>query len=446
MNRGQYGIERWDPNTNKVLIGGRGNIPRDAGTSAIPVMFGPRVGLAYRASDKTVVRAGFGITNDPYPMSRPMRSPYPVTLVNEFQPLNSFVWGGTLATGIPAAVFPDISTGVVDIPNTFTTNTLQPGTFRRGYIESFNLTVQRELGAGFVLQTGYVGTRSIRQALSYFQGNAGLIPGAGANGRPYFTQYGVNVARSFFIPMATNRYDAWQTNITRRFSQGLFLTMSYTWSKAIGIDPGNSDSSLRFWVPSEYSKNRAVLDFDRTHSFVTAFTYELPFGRNHRWAQSGPASWIIGGWKIIPNIAWYSGMPFIVTADGSSLNAPQNTQVADQIKADVAQFGGVGLGAPFYDPTAFAPVSAVRFGNMGLNALRGPGLFNMNLGVFRQFVLTERFMLQFRGEALDLTNTPPLAQPNASVSTPSNFMTITSTISTATAQQRIMRFGLRLSF
>ena len=446
MNRGQYGIERWDPNTNKVLIGGRGNIPRDAGTSAIPVMFGPRVGLAYRASDKTVVRAGFGITNDPYPMSRPMRSPYPVTLVNEFQPLNSFVWGGRLATGIPAAVFPDISTGVVDIPNTFTTNTLQPGTFRRGYIESFNLTVQRELGAGFVLQTGYVGTRSIRQALSYFQGNAGLIPGAGANGRPYFTQYGVNVARSFFIPMATNRYDAWQTNITRRFSQGLFLTMSYTWSKAIGIDPGNSDSSLRFWVPSEYSKNRAVLDFDRTHSFVTAFTYELPFGRNHRWAQSGPASWIIGGWKIIPNIAWYSGMPFIVTADGSSLNAPQNTQVADQIKADVAQFGGVGLGAPFYDPTAFAPVSAVRFGNMGLNALRGPGLFNMNLGVFRQFVLTERFMLQFRGEALDLTNTPPLAQPNASVSTPSNFMTITSTISTATAQQRIMRFGLRLSF
>lgn len=70
----------------------------------------------------------------------------------------------------------------------------------------------------------------------------------------------------------------------------------------------------------------------------------------------------------------------------------------------------------------------------------------MNLGVFRRFSLTERFELQFRGEALDLTNTPPLAQPNSSVSTPSNFMAITSTITTATAQQRVMRFGLRLSF
>ena len=179
MNRGQFGIERYDPDTNKVLIGGRGNIPMDAGTEAIKLMFGPRVGLAYRVSDKMVVRAGFGITNDPYPMSRPMRAPYPVHLVNELQPLNSFLWGGTLQTGIPAPVFPDITSGTVDMPNAFSTNTLQPGKFRRGYIESFNLTVQRELGAGFVLQTGYVGTRSIRQALTYFDENAGLIPGAG---------------------------------------------------------------------------------------------------------------------------------------------------------------------------------------------------------------------------------------------------------------------------
>ena len=148
-------------------------------------------------------------------------------------------------------------------------------------------------------------------------------------------------------------------------------------------------------------------------------------------------------------------MPFIVTADSSSLNAPSNTQVADQIKSDVARPGGVGLGTPFFDPSAFIPIicppntpscTTARFGNMALNALRGPQLFNMNLGIFREFAPRERLKLQFRGEALDLTNTPPLSQPNANVSTPSNFMTITGTISTATAQQRIMRFGLRLSF
>jgi hypothetical protein len=455
MNRGEFGIERYDINTNKVLIGGRGNIPSDAGTQAIPVMFAPRIGLAYRFGDKTVLRAGFGITNDPYPMSRPIRSPYPAVISDEYQPLNSFVAAGSLATGIPAVKFPDISSGVVDIANTFTTNTLQPGKFRRGYIESFNLTIQREIGAGFVLQTGYVGTRSIRQAVTYFEANPGLIPGAGAAGRPLFAKYGVNVARSLFIPMATNRYDAWQSNLTRRFSKGLFMTLSYTWSKSIGINAGNSDSGLRFYVPSEYAANRSVSDFDRTHSFVAAASYELPFGKGKQYATSGPGAWILGGWQLTPNMAWYSGRPFIVNADASSLNATQNTQVADQIRADVQQLGGVGLGTPFYDTTAFAPITCpvpagscttARFGNMGLNALRGPQLFSVNLGIMRKFTLTERFQLQLRGEALNLTNTPALNQPNSNVSTPSNFMAITSTITTATSQQRTMRFGLRLSF
>jgi hypothetical protein len=104
------------------------------------------------------------------------------------------------------------------------------------------------------------------------------------------------------------------------------------------------------------------------------------------------------------------------------------------------------LGTPFYDPTAFAPVSTPRFGNMGLNALRGPSLFNVNLGIFRKFTLTERFQLQFRREALNLTNTPALDQPNSNVSTPSSFMAITRTNTTSTSPQRTLRFGLRLSF
>ena len=111
--------------------------------------------------------------------------------------------------------------------------------------------------------------------LSYFDANAGFIPGAGANGRPYFLLYGANVSRNFFIPMATNRYDAWQSNVKKRLSRGLFMTASYTWSKALGINAGNSDSGLRFYVPSQYSKNRAVADFDRTHSFVTAIELRI---------------------------------------------------------------------------------------------------------------------------------------------------------------------------
>ncbi len=471
MNRGEFGIERYDPERNKVLLGGRGSVPRNAGTEAIAVMFAPRVGLAYRWNDKTVVRAGFGITNDPYPLGRPIRSPYPAVIVDEYFPTNNFLAAGCLTqpaclpgmtAGIPAVKFPDLSNGVLDIPNTIATNSLQPGKFRRGYIESFNLMVQRELGHGFALQTGYVGTRSIRQGVTYFEGNAGIVIGAGAAGRPLFGKFGVNANRQFYIPMATNRYDAWQTNVTRRFSGGLFLTSSFTWSKTIGISgggfgnvaalSGNSDSGLSFYVPSQFSKNRSIASFDRTLTWTSATSYELPFGKKKRYLTTGALAALAGGWQINPTLSLYSGAPFTVTADGSSLNAPQNTQVADQI-AEPKKLGGVGVGAPFYGQSAFSPVinqttklAEARFGNMGLNPLRGPRLFDMNLGLFRSFQITERWNLQFRAEALNLTNTPALNNPNQSVSTPSNFMTITSTISTVQAPQRTIRFGLRAAW
>ncbi len=451
MDRGEFGIERYDPLSNTVILGGRGNNPRNAGTTAKSVMFAPRVGFAYTVNSKTVLRAGYGITNDPYPMSRPLRSPYPAVIIDEYIQANSFVAQNpagvpiSLSSGIPAVRFPDLSAGVLNIPNTISTNSLQPGEFNRGYIQSFNVTLQRELGWGMVLSSSYVGTRSIRQAVTYWEANAGLVPGAGAAGRPLFQQFGISTSRQFFIPMAHQRYDGWQTNITKRFSNGLFFTGNYTWSKTIGLNAGNSDVGLRFYVPSQFSKNRSVADFDRTHAFTTAVNYELPFGKNKAFAKTGAAAAILGGWQINPTFQLYTGLPFIVSADGASLNAPQNTQVADQITADVRKLEGVGLGAPYYDPTAFRPVSEVRFGNMGLNALRGPWLASSNLGIFRTFAFNERINLQFRGEALNWTNTPALANPNANVSNPANFMAITAA-NVGQSPQRTMRFGLRLAF
>ena len=439
MSRGEFGIERWDPITNKVILGGRGNNPRNAGTEAIALMIAPRIGLAYRANDKTVIRAGYGITNDPYPVSRPLRSPYPAVVVDEYVGAG-FAFAGDLRTGIPSVKLPDVTSGTIDIPNTVSTNSLQAGKFRRGYIQSFNGTLQRELWGGFVIQSAYVGTRSIRQALTYFNANAGLVPGAGNAGRP-FSSLGINVDRNFFIPMATQTYDGWQNNLTRRFSGGLFMTLNYTLSRTKGINAGNSDQGLRFYVPSQFSKNAAVADFDRTHSFTGAANYELPFGKGKKWAGTGAASHVLGGWQLNPTFQIYSGLPFIVTADGATLAAPGNTQVADKT-GTATKLGGVGLGAPFYDISGFRAITEQRFGNMGLNELRGPRYFLMNLGLFRQFTLNDRFSLQFRSEALNVTNTPTLGNPNANVSSPANFMAITAAAQT----QRTIRFGLRLAF
>ncbi len=453
MSRGEFGIERYDPITNKVLIGGRGNVPRNAGTEAISIMWAPRMGMAYRLNEKTVIRAGYGITNDPYPTSRPLRSPFPAVIVDEYIQTNGFVPSGSLATGIPAVRFPDISSGVIDIPNTISTNSLQPGKFKRGYIQSYNFTIQRELPGGFVLQTGYVGTRSIRSGVTYFNGNAGLVPGVGVNGRPLRGTFGVGVDRNFFIPMGDNRYDGLQTNVSRRFS-GFFLTMSHTWSKTISTVPGgannanglgqaggNSDNGLAFYVPSQFSANRALAAFDRNQVFQTAITYELPFGRGKSFLTDGPAGKIFGGWQINSSLSAVSGNPFTVLSDGASLNAPGNVQVADQV-GPVRKLGGVGLGDPYYDPSSFAAVTGARFGNLGLYNLRGPGFFNMNAGLFRSFKFTERWNLQFRAEGLNVTNTPQLQNPNVTVIAPANFMRITA----ANQTQRTFRFGLRLAF
>ena len=150
---------------------------------------------------------------------------------------------------------------------------------------------------------------------------------------------------------------------------------------------------------------------------------------------------MLGGWQLNPTFQLYSSLPFIVTADGATLAAPGNTQVADST-GTATKLGGVGLGAPFYDVSGFRAITEQRFGNMGLNELRGPRYFLMNLGLFRQFTLNERFSLQFRSEALNLTNTPTLGNPNANVSSPANFMAITAAAQT----QRTIRFGLRLGF
>jgi hypothetical protein len=441
MHRDEFGIERYDPDTDKMLLGGRGNVPRNAGTTTQKFNFAPRVGFAYRLGDKTVIRTGYGITFDPYPMSRPMRSPFPAIVRNEFNAPSSFQWSGVLEQGIPPFPAFDVSSGVVDLPRSIATTSLQPGLYRRGYIQSYNFMVQRQLPAGFTGQLGYVGTHSVRLGVSTFNINAGLIPGAGNNGRPLVSRFGRSVDIGMYIPMANSTYNSLQFKLDRRFQGGLFSTLSYTWSKTMGITAGNSDSGLSIYIPSEFHRNRRVTDFDRTHVLQGGVLWELPFGRGKRYAQDGAANVLLGGWQINGIYALYTGTPFTVTASGTSLNVPGTTQVADQVKPTVEKLGGVGIGQSFFDRTAYASVREVRMGTSALGGLRGPGVVNFDLSVFRNFKASERFNIQFRAEAFNFANTPHFDNPNASVEA-TNFTYITS----ALYDQRVVRFALRVGF
>ena len=169
------------------------------------------------------------------------------------------------------------------------------------------------------------------------------------------------------------------------------------------------------WVPM-WGRNKALAGFDRPHNLQGYAVYDLPFGRGKQWLSNGVAAAVTGGWQINTILSRTSGIPFTVATSGSSVNAPGNTQTADQVLPTVKILGGHGPGQPYFDPNAFVPVTAVRFGNSGRDILRGPGLFNTDLGLFRTFAITERFKLQFRAEAFNISNTPQFGLPAATVS------------------------------
>jgi hypothetical protein len=440
VRRSHTGLGRYDLDTNEIIIGDVGGNDPSAGVRASHKMFAPRVGLAYRIGDATVIRAGYGISYDPLPMSRVFRDPFPLTVVQNFTSPNSYIPFGSLETGIPALSVPDLSTGRAPVPTTAVISRSPfPGILHRGYIQSWNFTIERQLPAALVLTTGYVGTSTTHQFADH-EINAGY-PGSGTRGLPLYQPFRRTVSTVFEDGWLSSHYHSLQVTLSRRFSQGILIKTAYTYSKAIDMTDDDGRTGLLFnWAPMLY-RNRAAAGFDIRHNFQAGWVWELPFGKSKPFLRQGIASQIMGGWQINGTLGVTTGLPFTVTASGASLNAPSNTQTADQVKPTVEKLGGIGPGQPYYDPTAFAAVKEERFGTSGRNILRAPGIFNTNLSLFRLFRIHERAELQFRAEAYNFTNTPHFAAPSANVSS-GNFLVITS----AAQDQRQFRLGARFSF
>lgn len=457
-SRADRGIERYDWRTNRMLICGTGATPRDCGVSTSNRLFAPRLGFAYRASDSFVIRSGYGISIDPYSLARPMRTNYPVVTGLNITPPNAFSAAGRVREGIPAVPAPNISSGVIDIPNFVVAFTL-PDKFPRGYVQSWNFTMQKQLKWGWTGQAGYVATRQVRQ-LGYVEMNYGK-PGRGQAGQPFFQQFGRPASSQITAPTGSTNYNALQANLERRFAAGYQVEASYTWSKSRGICCNDrSDLQPAINDPEFYRLNRSVNGFDRPHNLVVTGMAELPFGKGKRWASGGgAASWIAGGWRLNGIFSSFSGLPFSVLSAGTSLNAPFNTQRADQVKANVQTLGGAGRGSSFFDPFAYAPVTQARYGSAGFNSLRGPGLINVDFGLARDFAINDQWRVQFRAEAFNATNTPHFGNPGANVSNLQlnpdgtirqlgGYTEITSVRAGARegVDERVFRLGLRLSF
>jgi hypothetical protein len=446
MSFAHYGMVRYDISSNQVYIGGRGSTPQNADVSASKKLFAPRIGLAYRLGQSGVVRAGYGISYDPQgPLSNMGIYAYPIMANHSFAGSNSSIPYGSLDSGIPAIVYPDLSSGKLPLPLTATTATLAQGLYARGYIQSFNFALERKLPGGFLGTAAYVGTRTVRQSIN-FNANA-APPGGGNPGRRLAASIGRVVDTTVFSPVASANYNALQAELNRQFSGGTLVKVSYTFSKAINLTDGTT-GSLLFNYPDYVGRNRALAGYDRTSNLRVAWVASLPFGPGKRWGHGRVGGLILGGWQVNGIFSAYSGTPFTVSAAATSLNAPGNSQTADQVKSEVIRLGGVGAASPYFDPTAFAAVTQVRFGTSGRNILRGPGLVNLDGALFRNFNVTERTKFQFRFEAYNLSNTPHFNNPSSNVST-GGFLTITSAMSRSNnveGGERQLRFALRISF
>lgn len=450
--RSDRGLERYNWRTDMMEIGGVGSVPKDLGVKMSKTLFAPRVGMAYRITPTTVVRAGYGLTNDPYALARPMRTNHPILLNLIEQSAHAWAWVRPLDEGISPIPDPDIGNGIIPTPGNVSVVTL-PDEFERGYIQSWNAAFQRELKWGFVGEAAYVATKQVNQ-LGFRELNWSPI-GGGQAGRQLNQQFGRTAQTRLVAPVGDSNYHSLQSKLERRFANGFQVGVNYTYSRAKGIAGApNSDNGPRIAIPEFYHLNYGISDLNRPHNFNLTNLTELPFGTGRRWLnERSILSAIVGGWQVNNILSYTSGTPFNVTSSGNSLNAPESQQRADLVGTPTI-LGGTGRGNPYFNPLAFAPVTEARFGTAPWNVLQGPGFWRWDFGLFREFLVFGQRSLQFRFEAFNLANSPRFnnpggnvnslqLNPDGSIANLNGFSEITGT---AGGSERMMRFGIRLGF
>jgi hypothetical protein len=449
--RDHTGVSRFDPEDGRVYIGGLGGVPKNTGAESGRGQLLPRIGLAIRLNDKTVIRGGYGQSADPTTFIE-FRNSFPVTNAWEMPQINNnpFIPVTTLRQGlINTSTPPNLNAGIIPLPSNSGTSTY-PRTPMRKRIHSFNVFIERELPGQFTGQVGYVGTRAKGQ-MGFININAGP-PGTGQNGRPLFQRFGLTANINSIQPYGDTTYDALQAQLRRRFG-GSLLGTSYTWSKTINFFDNNLAGPF-IQVPAEKQRNKGPAGYDRTHNLQTYWVYDLPFGKSQRWANSGWASKLLGGFQVNGVMSITSGRPFSITQGSApNLQAAGSGQFPNLVRPSVAVFSDNRKGTPpaggnaadyqYFDRSAFAAETGARFGNVGRNILRGPGFFEVDLSLYRTFLITEHVQFQFRAEALNATNHANFANPNGDISS-STFGFITAT--TGPYQSRQWRFGARVSF
>jgi hypothetical protein len=408
MTRADRGIEQVDLSTLTVRLGGLGGNPEDLGIKVSKTLFAPRLGAIYRLDDNTVFRAGYGITYNPLPFSRPLRGFYPLTISQSLAAINPFGWVTTLNQGLPNIAGPDLSSGNIPLPNSYDMRT-PADDVSRGRIQSWNVAVERRIPYDLSVDVAYVGTHST-DGFADLDVNASTTPGCGSACQPFYPTFGRSIALNLWGPRTRTNYHALQVAINRPFKGGLLLKGAYTLSRARNETDDDGWAGLQWNAPSQLDRNYAPAGFDRTHVFQMAFVYELPY-KSTSSGGSRAVKLILGDWQVNGLFSAYSGTPFTITANGAGLNMPGNLQTAN-LNGSYNVIGDKGGAGFYFDPTTFSQPQGVTFGNTGRNQFRGPGAWNTDFSLFRGFPIgkTDR-RAEFRAEFFNLFNHPNWGNP-----------------------------------
>jgi outer membrane receptor protein involved in Fe transport len=446
MRRVDRQIEMLDLRTLDVLIGGVGGNPKNMGLVAPKDGVAPRVGAVYRLNEKTVLRSGYGATLDARGLGaqEAFRGDfsYPLVLNAIFQPVagtSQFGWYGTLDQGIPRLEGPDLSSGRVRLPNDYGMQTAVPDSTHRGRTHSWNVAFERRLPLNVSVDLAYVGNKLLG-GLPPAEGETININnvqhlGGGDADRPYFVSHGRQLDIEIYSPWRKTSYHAMQVGVTRPFTQGLMLKGHYTLSRSKAL---RTDYEVP--TPEAQDRNWALANSDRPHTLQMAFVYQLP------WQANGNHSIVralINDWQVNGIFSAFSGTPFTVTADGTTLNTPGNTQTADLV-GEVKKIGDIGAAGYYFDPSAWAQPEGVRFGNTRINQFRGPGGWNLDFSVFRSFRLSGEHRIEARVEASNITNKTNFGNPTNNLQS-GDFMRVFGLYSNAFVERQV-RLAVRYSF
>ncbi|MFI4942508.1 MAG: TonB-dependent receptor domain-containing protein [Burkholderiales bacterium] len=411
--------------------------------------FEPRVGFAWTPSEKLVVRGAFGIVQYMEGTGKNLRLPANPPYFTEGQrSFDATTGSGTAAIGFADVV--QVGGGPSTLYRIFAPD------LRPQFTKQWNLFVERKLTDSLSAQAGYVGSRSSHMVVPFDFNQPN--PGSGdpstwaplQQRRPLYPLNPDIGTTSGTNSIGVGAYDALQVSLRERSKGGLEFLASYTYGKAMADNVGyyGTGTAIQGWYyldSTDPLKDYGPAPTDVKHAFSFAANYEVPFGKGRKNGSdwSGLKNAVLGGWDVNTIFMAHSGFPITVwDGAGQSLQSPRTVE-----RPNITCSGETGASGPndtWMDISCFQHAAAGTFGNSGVGILRGPGYWNMDLGLSKNFYLDDKRYLSFRAEAFNVFNHPNylIGLGQANMADPGSFGKIQSTASAP----RIIELALKLVF